>query len=77
LVKKGFNTKMGARPLFRVIEDEIKKPLSREILFGKLTNGGVINLTMNKDKFVFDLVEVLPVAVKNTPEVEDAETVNE
>jgi ATP-dependent Clp protease ATP-binding subunit ClpA len=77
LVKKGFNTKMGARPLFRVIEDEIKKPLSREILFGKLTNGGVINLTMNNDKFVFDLVEVLPVAVKNTPEVEDAETVNE
>jgi len=77
LVKKGFNTKMGARPLFRVIEDEIKKPLSREILFGKLTNGGVINLTMNKDKFVFDLVEILPVAVKNAPEVEDAETVNE
>jgi ATP-dependent Clp protease ATP-binding subunit ClpA len=77
LVKKGFNTKMGARPLFRVIEDEIKKPLSREILFGKLTNGGVINLTMDKDKFVFDLVEVLPVAVKNTPEIEDAETVNE
>jgi ATP-dependent Clp protease ATP-binding subunit ClpA len=77
LVKKGFNTKMGARPLFRVIEDEIKKPLSREILFGKLTNGGVINLTMDKDKFVFNLVEILPVAVKNAPEVEDAETVNE
>jgi hypothetical protein len=32
---------------------------------------------MDKDKFVFDLVEILPVAVKNTPEVEDAETVNE
>jgi len=77
LVKKGFNTKMGARPLFRVIEDEIKKPLSREILFGKLTNGGVINLTMDKDKFVFNLVEILPVAVKNAPEVEDAETINE
>jgi hypothetical protein len=60
-----------------LIEDEIKKPLSREILFGKLTNGGVINLTMDKDKFVFNLVEILPVAVKNAPEVEDAETVNE
>jgi ATP-dependent Clp protease ATP-binding subunit ClpA len=76
LVKKGFNSKMGARPLFRIIEEEIKRPLSKEILFGKLTNGGVVNLTMDKDKFVFDLVEILPVAVKSTPELEDEETVN-
>ena len=74
LVKKGFNPKMGARPLARVIDDEIKKPLSREILFGKLSNGGVINLTYT-DKFNFNLVEILSVdkVVKEEP---DAETVD-
>jgi ATP-dependent Clp protease ATP-binding subunit ClpA len=76
LVKKGFNSKMGARPLFRIIEEEIKRPLSKEILFGKLTNGGVVNLTMDNDKFVFDLVEILPVEVKSKPELEDEETIN-
>ena len=76
LVKKGFNTKMGARPLFRIIEEEIKRPLSKEILFGKLTNGGVVNLTMDGEKFVFDLVEILPVEAKSKPELEDEETIN-
>lgn len=42
LIKKGFNPKMGARPLNRIIDQEIKKPLSREILFGKLKNGGKV-----------------------------------
>jgi len=74
LVKKGFNPKMGARPLARVIDEEIKKPLSREILFGKLSNGGIVNLTYT-DKFNFNLVEVLSVdkVVKEEP---DAETVD-
>jgi ATP-dependent Clp protease ATP-binding subunit ClpA len=76
LVKKGFNSKMGARPLFRIIEEEIKRPLSKEILFGKLTNGGVVNLTMDGDKFVFDLIEILPVPVKEKSELDDEETVN-
>jgi len=40
LTKKGFNPKMGARPLARIIDQEIKKPMSREMLFGKLRNGG-------------------------------------
>jgi ATP-dependent Clp protease ATP-binding subunit ClpA len=74
LVKKGFNPKMGARPLARVIDEEIKKPLSREILFGKLSNGGIVNLTYT-NKFNFDLVEILSVdkVVKEEP---DAETVD-
>jgi ATP-dependent Clp protease ATP-binding subunit ClpA len=76
LVKKGFNSKMGARPLFRIIEEEIKRPLSKEILFGKLTNGGVVNLTMDGDKFIFDLVEILPIPVKEKSELDDEETVN-
>ena len=44
LVDKGFNPKMGARPLQRVIDNEIKKELSRELLFGNLRNGGVLNI---------------------------------
>ena len=47
LVDKGFNPKMGARPLQRVIDNEIKKALSRELLFGKLKNGGVLNIDYN------------------------------
>ena len=45
LVDKGFDPKMGARPLQRVIDKEIKMPLARELLFGKLKDGG--NLTID------------------------------
>ena len=49
LIKKGFNAKMGARPLQRVIDEEIKKPLSRMILFGDLTEGGRVDVSLSKD----------------------------
>ena len=45
LVDKGFDPKMGARPLQRVIDEEIKRPLSRALLFGDLKNGGTISIT--------------------------------
>jgi ATP-dependent Clp protease ATP-binding subunit ClpA len=48
LVDKGFDPKMGARPLQRVIDNEIKKPLSRQMLFGDLKNGGVVNIKYNE-----------------------------
>jgi ATP-dependent Clp protease ATP-binding subunit ClpA len=44
LIDKGFDPKMGARPLSRIIDQSIKKPLSREMLFGKLKNGGVVTV---------------------------------
>lgn len=44
LVDKGFDPKMGARPLQRVIDEEIKRPLSRALLFGDLKNGGCITI---------------------------------
>jgi ATP-dependent Clp protease ATP-binding subunit ClpA len=68
LIKKGFDSKMGARPLQRTIDEFIKKPLSKEILFGKLVNGGVVELTANKDTLCINYVEVL--SVKNTTEAE-------
>ena len=47
LVDKGFDSKMGARPLQRVIAKEIKRPLSREMLFGGLKNGGEVTINVN------------------------------
>ena len=54
LTEKGFDPKMGARPLARVIAEHIKKPLSREMLFGKLKGGGAVSVTVKDDKLVFD-----------------------
>ena len=51
LVEKGFDAKMGARPLQRVIDKEIKRSLSRQMLFGDLKNGGKVEITI-KDNSV-------------------------
>ena len=61
LIAKGFNSKMGARPLQRTIDEHIKKPLSKEILFGKLTNGGIVEVTVENDKLKLNIVDVLPI----------------
>ena len=52
LAKKGYSTKFGARPLARVIEEEIVEPLSNEILFGDLQNGGEVKVDFVRDNFV-------------------------
>jgi ATP-dependent Clp protease ATP-binding subunit ClpA len=46
LIEKGFDSKMGARPLQRVIDKEIKRPLSRMMLFGDLKDGGSLTITL-------------------------------
>jgi ATP-dependent Clp protease ATP-binding subunit ClpA len=55
LAKIGFDPQMGARPLARIIDHEIKKPLSHEILFGKLEKGGVVTVSFDEkeQKIVF------------------------
>jgi ATP-dependent Clp protease ATP-binding subunit ClpA len=70
LIKKGFNRKMGARPLARTIDEMVKKPLSKEILFGKLINGGVVEVDADGDKIKLNFVEVL--AVEKSKEEADA-----
>ena len=52
LITKGFDPKMGARPLQRVIDKEIKRPLAKLMLFGDLKSGGLLNITVNEDKLV-------------------------
>ncbi len=54
LVDKGFNPKMGARPLQRVIDKDIKRPLSRALLFGDLKNGGKVNIDVRDDEIVLE-----------------------
>lgn len=48
LSQKGYSPEYGARPLARVIQDSIKKPLAEELLFGKLANGGAVEVVMDK-----------------------------
>ncbi|MGE4570802.1 MAG: ATP-dependent Clp protease ATP-binding subunit ClpA [Gammaproteobacteria bacterium] len=48
----GYDAQMGARPMARLIEKEIRKPLADELLFGKLINGGTVKVGVKKDKIV-------------------------
>ena len=56
LVDKGFDRKMGARPLQRVIDNEIKKPLSKLMLFGDLKNGGSVIIDFRDEEIKLDCV---------------------
>ncbi|RLA80439.1 MAG: ATP-dependent Clp protease ATP-binding subunit ClpA [Epsilonproteobacteria bacterium] len=53
LAKLGYDKKMGARPLQRVITKEIKEPLTDKILFGELKNGGIVKVDFIKNEFIF------------------------
>ncbi|WP_371345893.1 ATP-dependent Clp protease ATP-binding subunit ClpA [Ancylobacter sp. IITR112] len=49
LVERGYDQQMGARPMGRVIQEHIKKPLADEVLFGKLRNGGHVRVVLQTD----------------------------
>ena len=55
LAEKGFDPVYGARPLARVIQEKIKKPLADKILFGDLANGGHIKVSIKEGVFVFNV----------------------
>ena len=52
LVDKGFDKKMGARPLSRIIDKEIKRPLAKMMLFGELKQGGIVTVALEDDTLV-------------------------
>jgi ATP-dependent Clp protease ATP-binding subunit ClpA len=54
LGKKGYDPAMGARPLSRVIQEHVKKPLADELLFGKLVKGGSVKIGVKDNALVFD-----------------------
>jgi len=55
LADKGYDDKMGARPLGRVIQEHIKKPLAEELLFGKLAKGGVVRVSVKKGELNLEI----------------------
>jgi ATP-dependent Clp protease ATP-binding subunit ClpA len=57
LAEKGYDKLNGARPLSRVIQEHIKKPLAEELLFGKLSKGGVVRVDVGESGLTFDFEE--------------------
>jgi ATP-dependent Clp protease ATP-binding subunit ClpA len=54
LAEHGFDPQMGARPMARVIQEHIKKPLAGELLFGRLANGGHVTVTLENGELAFE-----------------------
>ena len=54
LAEKGYDKSMGARPMSRLIKEELKKELANELLFGELTKGGNVKVDLDNDKLRFD-----------------------
>ena len=62
LAEKGYDKNYGARPLARVIQENIKKPLADELLFGKLVKGGEVIVKVKDDKLTFEITAFVPPA---------------
>ncbi|MGB5789662.1 MAG: AAA family ATPase, partial [Pseudoalteromonas nigrifaciens] len=54
LADKGYDKAMGARPMARIIQEQLKKPLANEILFGELVEGGTVKVSVKDKKIRFD-----------------------
>jgi len=67
LVARGYDPLFGARPMARVIQEQIKKPLADEILFGKLSKGGVVKVMLDPsgEKLAFDFIPLPPAPPKS------------
>ncbi len=65
LARKGFDKVFGARPLGRVIQEHVKRPLADELLFGRLAKGGVVKVTVKDGALDFELTEAPKKAPKS------------
>ena len=70
LSERGYDRLYGARPLSRVIQEHIKKPLAEELLFGRLVKGGSVKVALKDNKLSFDIVEANAPAPMAKPEGE-------
>ena len=69
LAAKGYDRTMGARPLARVIQENIKKPLADELLFGKLAKGGTVRVAVIDGKLAFEYLPLPPPKKRAVPKV--------
>ena len=75
LAKKGFDPLMGARPMQRLIQDTIRRALADELLFGRLTDGGRLEVDLDdKDEVLLDIQPLSKKEGKSKPEAEEAAT---
>jgi ATP-dependent Clp protease ATP-binding subunit ClpA len=70
LAEKGFDPLYGARPLARVIQEHVKKPLAEELLFGRLAKGGAVKVGLKDGALSFEYIEVAPPALPKPEEGE-------
>jgi len=70
LAEKGFDPENGARPLARVFQEQLKRPLSEELLFGKLANGGSVKVDYVDGKITFAVTPPVPKLATPAPEPE-------
>jgi ATP-dependent Clp protease ATP-binding subunit ClpA len=59
IAERGYDAKMGARPLARIIDNQIKSPLSRKVLFGDLKEGGYVTVGVDNNQLTFEIKEKL------------------
>jgi ATP-dependent Clp protease ATP-binding subunit ClpA len=68
LAEHGFDPQMGARPMARVLQEKIKRPLADELLFGKLVSGGRVRVSVRDGQLAIDAQEepemLLPATVE-------------
>lgn len=60
LGKRGYDKLMGARPMARLIQENVKQPLAEELLFGKLAGGGEVHVSVKDEKLAFELTPAPP-----------------
>ena len=66
LIERGYDKLFGARPMARLIQEQIKQPLAEELLFGKLVHGGEVRVFVREDKLAFEIVPGLAKAKRKT-----------
>jgi ATP-dependent Clp protease ATP-binding subunit ClpA len=72
LTERGYDRLYGARPMGRLVQEKIKQPLAEELLFGKLTNGGEVKVTIKDNAPAFEIVSAPPKPSKKKGKKADA-----
>ena len=73
IAERGYDPKMGARPMARVIQEHIKRPLAEELLFGSLADGGHVRITVDDDDELQLLAEPVLKELEHLPEDQAAD----